>query len=54
MAAYLRKISIDGYIIQVDHADIRAMTAKIAEITAANEQTPDSIKAVKSHFLCQS
>ena len=54
MAAYLRKIAIDGYIIQVDHADIRAMTAKIAEITAANEQTPDSIKAVKSHFLCQS
>ena len=29
MAAYLRKIAIDGYIIQVDHADIKAMTAEI-------------------------
>ena len=27
MAAYLRKIAIDGYIIQIDHADIKAMTA---------------------------
>ncbi len=25
MAAYLRKIAIDGYIIQVDHTDIKAM-----------------------------
>ena len=24
MAAYLRKIAIDGYIIQVDHTDIKA------------------------------
>lgn len=24
MAAYLRKIAIDGYIIQIDHADIRS------------------------------
>lgn len=29
MAAYLRKIAIDGYIIQVDHTDIKAMTAEI-------------------------
>lgn len=29
MAAYLRKISIDGYIIQTDHSDIKAMTAEI-------------------------
>ena len=27
MAAYLRKIAIDGYIIQIDHSDIKAMTA---------------------------
>ena len=27
MEAYLRKIAIDGYIIQVDHTDIKAMTA---------------------------
>ena len=29
MAVYLRKIAIDGYIIQVDHTDIKAMTAEI-------------------------
>ena len=32
MAAYLRKIAIDGYIIQVDHSDIKAMTAEIQKI----------------------
>ena len=25
MEAYLRKMAIDGYIIQIDHADIKAM-----------------------------
>lgn len=29
MAAYLRKIAIDGYIVQIDHSDIKAMTAEI-------------------------
>ena len=28
MAAYLRKIAIDGYIIQVDHTDIKAMKSE--------------------------
>lgn len=32
MAAYLRKIAIDGYIIKVDHSDIKAMTAEIQKI----------------------
>ena len=32
MAAYLRKMAIDGYIIQVDHSDIKAMTAEIQKI----------------------
>ncbi len=32
MAAYLRKIAIDGYIIQIDHTDIKAMTAEIQKI----------------------
>ena len=32
MAAYLRKIAIDGYIIQVDHTDIKVMTAEIQKI----------------------
>ena len=29
MAAYLRKIAIDGYIVQVDHTDIKAMTGHL-------------------------
>ena len=32
MAAYLRKIAIDGYIIQIDNSDIKAMTAEIQKI----------------------
>ena len=32
MAAYLRKIAIDGYIIHVDHSDIKDMTAEIQKI----------------------
>ena len=32
MGAYLRKIAIDGYIIQLDHTDIKAMTAEIQKI----------------------
>lgn len=32
MAAYLRKMAIDGYVIQVDHRDIKAMTAVIQRI----------------------
>ena len=32
MAAYLRKIAIDGYIIQIDHSGINAMTAEIQKI----------------------
>ena len=29
MEAYLRKMAIDGYIIQVDHSDIKKMTAEL-------------------------
>ena len=32
MAAYLRKMAINGYVIQVDHSDIKAMTAEIQKI----------------------
>ena len=32
MAAYLRKMAIDGYVIQMDHSDIKAMTAEIQKI----------------------
>lgn len=32
MEAYLRKMAIDGYVIQVDHSDIKEMTAQIQKI----------------------
>lgn len=32
MSAYLRKIAIDGYIIQIDYSEIKAMTAQIQKI----------------------
>ena len=32
MSAYLRKISRDGYIIQVDHTDKKTMTAEMQKI----------------------
>ena len=40
MAAYLRKIAIDGYIIQTDHSDIKAMTAEIQKIGVNVNQIP--------------
>ena len=32
MEAYLQKMAIDGYIIQVDYSDIRKMTAELQKI----------------------
>ena len=32
LAAYMRKIAIDGYIVSVDNSDIKAMTAEIQKI----------------------
>ena len=34
MAAYLRKIAIDGYIIQVDHTDIMKLSITLDTLTA--------------------
>ena len=45
MAAYLRKIAIDGYIIQIDHADIKAMTAEIQKIGANVTQLASRVTA---------
>ena len=45
MAAYLRKIAIDGYIIQIDHADIKAMTAEIQKIGVNVNQIARRVKA---------
>ena len=43
MEAYLRKMAIDGYIIQIDHADIKAMTAEIQKIGVNYQLTPSII-----------
>ena len=50
MAAYLRIIAIDGYIIQVDHADIRAMTAEIQKIGVNINQMAKRVNATSSVY----
>ena len=45
MAAYLRKIAIDGYILQVDHTDIKAMTAEIQKIGVNINQIAKRVNA---------
>ena len=46
MAAYLRKIAIDGYIIHVDHSDIKAMTAEIQKIGVNVNQIARRVNAM--------
>ena len=50
MAAYLRKIAIDGYIIQIDHADIKAMTAEIQKIGVNINQIAKRVNATSSVY----
>ena len=50
MAAYLRKIAIDGYIVQVDHADIKAMTAEIQKIGVNVNQIARRVNATGSVY----
>ena len=50
MAAYLRKIAIDGYIIQVDHTDIKAMTAEIQKIGVNVNQIARRINATGNTY----
>ena len=50
MAAYLRKIVIDGYIIQVDHTDIKAMTAEIQKIGVNVNQIARRINATGNAY----
>ena len=45
MAAYLRKIAIDGYIIQIDHSDIKAMTGHDSGDTENRGQCQSDCKA---------
>ena len=50
MAAYLRKIAIDGYIIQVDHSDIKAMTAEIQKIGVNVNQIAKRVNSTGSFY----
>ena len=50
MAAYLRKIAIDGYIIQVDHTDIKAMTAEIQKIGVNVNQIARRVNATGNAY----
>ena len=50
MEAYLRKMAIDGYIIQIDHADIKAMTAEIQKIGVNIHQIARRVDATGSVY----
>ena len=50
MEAYLRKMAIDGYIIQIDHADIKAMTAEIQKIGVNVNQIARRVNATGSVY----
>ena len=50
MEAYLRKMAIDGYIIQIDHADIKAMTAEIQKIGVNVNQIAKRVNATGSVY----
>ena len=50
MEAYLRKMAIDGYIIQIDNADIKAMTAEIQKIGVNINQITRRVNATGSVY----
>ncbi|MFV0314625.1 MAG: plasmid mobilization protein [Anaerotignum sp.] len=50
MAAYLRKMAINGYIIQIDHTDIKAMTAEIQKIGVNINQIAKRVNATGSAY----
>ena len=50
MSSYLRKIAIDGYIIQVDHSDIKAMTAEIQKIGVNINQIAKRVNSTGSVY----
>ena len=50
MEAYIRKMAIDGYIIQIDHADIKAMTAEIQKSDVNINQITRRVNATGSVY----
>jgi len=50
LAAYARKMLIDGYIIQVDHTDIKAMTAELQKIGVNINQIAKRVNSTGSIY----
>jgi len=50
LAAYARKMLIDGYIIQIDHTDIKAMTAELQKIGVNINQIAKRVNATGSAY----
>ena len=50
MSAYLRQIANDGYILQVDNTDIKAMTAEIQKIGVNVNQIAKRVNATGSVY----
>ena len=49
-SAYARKMLIDGYIIQIDHSDIKAMTAEIQKIGVNVNQIARRVNATGNAY----
>ena len=50
MAAYMRKLALDGYIIQIDHTDIKKMTAEIQKIGVNVNQIAKRVNSTGSVY----
>ena len=50
MEAYLRKMAIDGYIIQVDHSDVKKMLAELQKIGVNIDQNAEKTSHFRSNL----
>jgi len=50
LSAYLRKMAIDGYMIQIDYADVKAQTAEIQKIGVNINQIARRVNATGSIY----
>jgi alkyl hydroperoxide reductase subunit AhpC len=50
LAAYLRKMAIDGYIINADYSDVKAMTAEIQKVGVNVNQIARRVNATGSVY----
>ena len=50
MEAYLREMAIDGYIIQVDHSDVKKMLAELQRIGVNIDQNAEKTSHFRSNL----